>query len=70
MAVSQSAIPARIADLRAEIASYESEITAREAERAERRRQRTHYLAVRRGRASAIRVISPFIRASALRELW
>lgn len=33
VAVSQSAIPARIADLRAEIASYESEITAREAER-------------------------------------
>ena len=33
VAVSQSAIPARIADLRAEIASYDSEITAREAER-------------------------------------
>ncbi|RCW87044.1 type VI secretion system ATPase TssH [Paracoccus lutimaris] len=33
VAVSQSAIPARIADLRAEIASYESEIIAREAER-------------------------------------
>ena len=33
VAVSQSAIPARIADLRADIASYESEITAREAER-------------------------------------
>ena len=33
VAVSQSAIPARVADLRAEIASYESEIIAREAER-------------------------------------
>ena len=33
VAVSQSAIPARVADLRAEIASYEKEIAAREAER-------------------------------------
>ncbi len=33
VAVSQSAIPARLADLRAEIAAYESEIAAREAER-------------------------------------
>ncbi|WP_374636886.1 type VI secretion system ATPase TssH [Paracoccus sp. (in: a-proteobacteria)] len=33
VAVSQSAIPARLADLRAEIASYDSEIAAREAER-------------------------------------
>ncbi|KGJ04229.1 type VI secretion system protein VasG [Paracoccus halophilus] len=33
VAVSQSAVPARLADLRAEIASYESEIAAREAER-------------------------------------
>lgn len=33
VAVSQSAIPARVADLRAEIASYDSEIAAREAER-------------------------------------
>lgn len=33
VAVSQSAVPARIADLRAAIASYDSEITAREAER-------------------------------------
>ena len=32
VAVSQSAVPARIADLRAEIASFESEIAAREAE--------------------------------------
>ncbi|MBC9246813.1 type VI secretion system ATPase TssH [Paracoccus sp. 11-3] len=33
VAVSQSSVPARIADLRADIASYDSEIAAREAER-------------------------------------